>query len=62
MASTACELIWLKRLLLNLQGSSKGRTSLVCNNQVVMHIAANLVFHEITKHIEVDCYLIRAQV
>ena len=29
------------------------------DNKVTIHIAENTVFHEKTKHIEVDCYIVR---
>ena len=62
MALATCELIWLKQLLQDLRFGKDGKMTLVCDNQAALHIASNPVFHERTKHIEVDCHFIREKI
>ena len=59
MASTCCEITWLTQLLANPHISHPQPMKLYCDNKVAIHIASNLVFHERTNHIEIDCHLIR---
>ncbi|PNX56197.1 putative copia-type protein, partial [Trifolium pratense] len=59
MAHATSEIIWLRRLLAHLQVEFDSPTILHCDNQAAIHLASNPVFHERTKHIEVDCHFIR---
>ena len=59
LANTTSELFWLRWLLKNLGVSTSFATPLYCDNQSVIHITHNDVFHEWTKHIEIYCHFIR---
>ena len=56
---TTSELLWLRWLLKDLGVSTSSVTPLYCDNQNVIHITHNDVFHERTKHIEIDYHFIR---
>jgi len=59
IASTICEVTWLLQLFKDLSLLDLVPATLKCNNQAAPYIDADPVFHERTKHIEVDCHFIR---
>ncbi|GKE34173.1 retrovirus-related pol polyprotein from transposon TNT 1-94 [Tanacetum coccineum] len=62
MALTYYEVTWIVTLLKDLGLKDLEPEELKCDNQAAIHIAANLVFHARTKHIEVDCHYVRDQI
>jgi len=53
------ELSWLSRLLAELGLTSITPIPVKCDNLAAIYIAKNPVFHERTKHIELDCHFVR---
>ncbi|RDX82444.1 hypothetical protein CR513_36769, partial [Mucuna pruriens] len=47
------------KLLQELKFSEVQQMKLYCDNQATLHSASNPMFHETTKHIEIDCHFVR---
>lgn len=59
LASTTRELQWLCFLLHNLKQHMSRLPVLYCDNQSALQISVNPVFHRRTKHLDIDCHLVR---
>jgi len=64
LAQATCEGQWLLYLLHDFLITHLTPIILYCDNKFALHIAANPVFHERTKHIEtpIDCHVVRDKV
>lgn len=59
MATTTADIVWLRWILADLGISLPAPTPMYCDNKSAIQIARNSVFHERTKHIEIDCHFVR---
>ena len=58
-ASAACQAIWLRRMLAELQHQQEGPTEIFCDNKAAIFMTKNPAFHSRTKHIELRHHFIR---
>ncbi|GJY60089.1 ribonuclease H-like domain-containing protein [Tanacetum coccineum] len=59
MSSASCEIVWLGNLLHSIGLTNLYPVELCCDNSSAILIVANPVFHERTKHFELDVHLVR---
>lgn len=59
LRKTIAEITWLIRLLGDLGLPIAAPVPVYCDSQAALHITKNSVFHERTKHIEIDFHYVR---
>jgi len=57
--SASCEAIWLRKLMSGLFNLDLDTTVILCDNQSCIKMTENLVFHDKSKHIEIQYFYIR---
>ncbi|KAK4261085.1 hypothetical protein QN277_004134 [Acacia crassicarpa] len=62
MAQPVQEIMWVHQLIKEIGLTTSLPAKLWCDNKAALHIASNLVFHERTKHIEIDCHFVRDKI
>ena len=62
MTPSVYKIMWIRQLLMVVSIETSIPAKLWCDNQAAMHIASNPVFHERTKHIEINCHFIREKI
>ncbi|XP_014517212.1 uncharacterized protein LOC106774681 [Vigna radiata var. radiata] len=62
LAVTVCEVQWLRYLIQDLQVQPIATAVLYCDNNSARHITHNQSFHERTKHIDLDCHVVREKI
>lgn len=62
LASLTCEIQWLHYLFSDFHISFSCPAAVYCDNKSAIYLAHNPTFHERTKHIEIDCHVIREKI
>ncbi|XP_039015379.1 uncharacterized protein LOC120145673 [Hibiscus syriacus] len=62
MSVVTSEMEWLQSLLAEFRIKGLKPVKLYCDNRAALQIAANPVYHERKKHIEIDCHFVREKI
>nr|KAJ0196275.1 hypothetical protein LSAT_V11C700361250 [Lactuca sativa] len=62
LGSITCEIIWILKILFELEVKNLIPASVFCDNSSTINLALNPVFHERTKHFEIDLHFVREKI
>ncbi|GJX73048.1 retrovirus-related pol polyprotein from transposon TNT 1-94 [Tanacetum coccineum] len=62
VTTTTCKLLWLSFLLKDLGITIKFPITLFCDNKSAQMLAVNPCFHDISKHVDIDCHFTREKI
>ncbi|GJY03740.1 putative RNA-directed DNA polymerase [Tanacetum coccineum] len=62
MCNVCCEVIWIRKILTDLQVDIDLPIEMNCDNNSAIQISANPVLHERSKHFEIDLYFLREKI
>nr|GEX35693.1 ribonuclease H-like domain-containing protein [Tanacetum cinerariifolium] len=62
MCNVCCEVLWIRKVLTDLQVNISLPVEMLCDNSSAIQIAANHVLHERSKHFEIDLYFLREKI
>ena len=62
MATTVAEIVWLKGLFKELETEIRLPIRVFCDSKAAIQITAHPIFHERTKHFDIDCHFVREKI
>ena len=62
MVACVAEVTWLIGLYKELGVNVSLPVNMICDSKAAIQIAANPIFHERTKHIDIDCHFVRERI
>ena len=62
MVACSAEVTWIIGLSKDLGINVRLRVNMICDSKEEIHIAINPIFHERTKHIDIDCHFVRERI
>ena len=62
LCNVTCEVVWLRRILEDIDNKQIKPTILKCDNQSSIKLAYNPIYHARTKHIEIQHHFVREKI